>query len=62
MKVAVTKGLNVTENPFSTKNLVVRTEKTGNFSTLSIADEDAEVMLQIVVDEPIKKMLKEIVK
>lgn len=61
MKLAVTNGMNMTANPFMTKRMVVRTEKTNNFATLSIADEDEGVMLQIVVSEEVKKILKDIV-
>ena len=60
MKVTVTDGINPTVNPFMTKRMVVRTEKTGKFATLSITDEDEGVMLQIAISDEVKKQLKEV--
>ena len=62
MKAITTQGLNPMVNPFMPKEMVVRTEKTGNFATLSIADEDNNQMLQIIVNDEVKKMLKEVIK
>lgn len=62
MKTAITNGLNPMINPFMPVSMVVRTEKTGSYSTLSIADETNGVMLQVVVNDEVKKLLKDIVR
>lgn len=62
MKTAITNGLNPMINPFMPVSMVVRTEKTGSYSTLSIADENNGVMLQVVVNDEVKKLLKDIVR
>ena len=62
MKTATTNGLNPMINPFMPVSMVVRTETTGSYSTLSIADETNGVMLQVVVNDEVKKMLKEVIK
>ena len=62
MKTATTNGLNPMINPFMPVSMVVRTETTGNHSTLSIADETNGVMLQVVVNDEVKKLLKDIVR
>ena len=62
MKTAITNGLNPMINPFMSVSMVVRTETTGSYSTLSIADETNGVMLQVVVNDEVKKMLKEVIK
>lgn len=61
MKVATTKGLNPMVDPFMPKVMIVRTEVTGKFKTLSIADEDNGQMLQIVINSNVKKLLKEVI-
>lgn len=61
MKVAVTKGLNIARSIINMKPMVVRAEKTGDFSTLSISDEASGDMLQIVVNESVKELLNDII-
>ena len=60
MKAAVTEGLNIARSIINKKAMVVRVETTGNFSTLSIADEASGDMLQIIVNDAVKKLLKDI--
>ena len=60
MKAAVTEGLNIAKSIINKKAMVVRVETTGNFSTLSIADEASGDMLQIIVNDAVKKILKDI--
>lgn len=61
MKVAVTEGLNVARSIIRKKTMVVRAEKTGDFATVSIADEASGDMLQIVVNESVKELLNDII-
>ena len=61
MKVAVTKGLNISRSIINMKTMVVRAEKTKDFITLSIADEASGDMLQIVVNESVKELLNDII-
>lgn len=61
MKIAITNGINNAVNPFVPKRMVVRTEKTKKSATLSIADDDNGAMLQIVVSDEVKKLLKEVI-
>ena len=60
MKAAVTEVLNIARSIINKKAMVVRVETTGNFSTLSIADEASGDMLQIIVNDAVKKLLKDI--
>lgn len=59
MKAVITNGINM-NIPFKVVPLVVRTEKTGDHVTMSIADETRGEMLQIVVNDDVKKILKEV--
>lgn len=59
MKAVITNGINMSI-PFKVVSLVVRTEKTDNHVTMSIADEARGDMLQIVVNDDVKKILKEV--
>jgi hypothetical protein len=60
MKAVITKGINM-DMPFKVVPLVVRTEKTGDHVTMSIADEERGTMLQVVVNDDVKKILREAV-
>lgn len=60
MKAVITKGINMAI-PFKVVSLVVRTEKTGDHVTMSIADEERGTMLQVVVNDDVKKILREAV-
>ena len=62
MIVAVTEGLNISRSIINMKPMVVRAEQKGDFATLSIADEASGDMLQIVVNEPVKKLLNDIIR
>ena len=42
--------------------ITVRTETTGDFSTLSLADDDGNIMIQVVVTPEVKKVLKGVCK
>lgn len=42
--------------------ITIRTETTGNFSTVSFAQDDKCIMLQVPVTEELKKILKEVIK
>ena len=63
MKFATTAGFVFTNGVFIPKSteITVRTETTGNFSTLSLADDDKELMIQIAITPEIKKMLKGVI-
>lgn len=63
MKSATTAGFVFTNGVFipNSTEITVRTETTGNFSTLSLADDDKELMIQIAITPEIKKMLKGVI-
>ena len=42
--------------------ITVRTEATGDFKTVSFADDDGGVMIQVVVTPEVRKLLKSISK
>lgn len=42
--------------------ITVRTETTGDFSTLSLADDDKGYMVQVAVTPEVKRILKQICK
>ena len=61
MKYAIATGM-VFKGMIPKKTQVaVRTETTGNFSTLSLSDDDS-VMIQIVVTPEVKRILKAVIK
>ena len=63
MKLATTTGFVFTNGVFipNSTEITVRTETTGNFSTLSLADDDKGLMIQIAITPEIKKMLKGVI-
>lgn len=62
MRYVETKGCKITPFGFKDEKMVVRTETTqrkkGKFSTLSISDEKQTIMLQVVVTDELRKILK----
>ena len=57
MKAVTTKGMSITRLGMNVANIVVRAEKTGDFTTVSLADEDRNIMLQVPY-EAIKECLR----
>ena len=57
MKAITTKGMSITRLGMNVANIVVRAEKTGDFTTVSLADEDRNIMLQVPY-EAIKECLR----
>ncbi len=57
MKAITTKGMSITKLGMNYTEIVVRAEKTGNFTTVSLADEDRNIMLQVPY-EAIKECLR----
>lgn len=57
MKAITTKGMSITRLGMNVANIVVRAEKTGDFTTVSLADEDRNIMLQVPYDA-IKECLR----
>ena len=62
MKTCQVKGLTISNSGFLPAPITVRTEKTGDFATLSLADDDIkQIMIQIQITPEVKKLLKEII-
>lgn len=62
MKTCQVKGLTISNSGFLPAPVTVRTEKTGDFATLSLADDDIkQIMIQIPITPEVKKLLKEII-
>ena len=57
MKAVTTKGISITKLGMNVANIVVRAERTGDFTTVSLADEDKNIMLQVPYDA-IKECLR----
>ena len=47
--------------PLTTRAITVRTEKTGDFRTLSFADDNGGMMIQVALNPEVKKLLRELV-
>ena len=60
MKTCICRGL-IIGKTMDEKVMTVRTERTGDFITLSISD-DESIMIQIVVNPAVKKLLKEVIR
>ena len=62
MKTGIAGGAFMTPQTALPRQTVItmRTETTGDFNTLSLADDDKGLMLQIIVTPEIKKMLRAI--
>ena len=61
MKYAIARGMIFKGIIPKQTDIAVRTEKTGDFTTLSLSD-DKDLMLQVVVTPEVKKVLKDICK
>ena len=61
MKYAIATGIVFKGMIPKETQVAVRTETTGNFSTLSLSDDDS-VMIQIVVTPEVKRILKAVIK
>ena len=61
MKYAIATGMVFMGMIPKETQVAVRTETTGNFSTLSLSDDDS-VMIQIVVTPEVKRILKAVIK
>ena len=64
MKYVIIPGFCFTnERLFPTSDeITIRTETTRNFTTISFAQDDKGIMLQVPVTEELKKILKEVIK
>ena len=62
MKQALTTGLYITSRKMKQTVVTVRTERTGNFCTLSLADDDEQVMIELAISPEIKRILKDIIR
>lgn len=63
MKSTIVPGFYYTRSVFfpHPSEITIRTETTGNFSTISFAQDDKEIMLQVPVTEELKKILKGVI-
>ena len=48
--------------PLRERAITVRAEKTGEFATLSLADDMRGIMIQVVITPAVKKLLKKYIK
>ena len=64
MRIAESRGLVIDGKlPIPREAVVtIRTETTRGFSTISLADDNGGVMLQMVVNPEVKRLLKEVCK
>lgn len=59
MKMAITRGMCFDGKNMINSDIVVRQERTGDFSTVSFAFEIGKgIMIQIVVNDEVKKIFK----
>lgn len=61
---AIATGIVFTDlsQPLRESAITVRAEKTGDFATVSLADDRQGIMIQIVVTPAVKKLLKKYIK
>lgn len=62
MKECQARGLTISNSGMIPAVVTLRTEKTGDFATLSLSDDDIkQIMIQIVITPEVKKLLKEVI-